>query len=75
MFAQNTDAANPSFTFEGQTLRGVILDGLPWFVAADVCRVLGLDTTKGTFKHLAKLDADERCYATRDSHPELFSGT
>lgn len=41
-------------------VRVVTLDGHPWFVAADVCRVLGLFLGKGAVRHLAKLGEDER---------------
>lgn len=46
------------------------IDGQPWFVAADVCRVLGLPTERGTFMHLKKLDADEKQPVT----PNLVGG-
>ncbi len=31
------------FDYEGQTVRTVMIDGDPWFVLADLCKVLGLD--------------------------------
>lgn len=39
----------------------VIMDdeGNPWFVAADVCRVLDLDLSGSTYNHLKKLREDE----------------
>lgn len=40
--------------------RHVIIDNEPWFVAADVCRALGLTLHKGTFMHLKKLHEDEK---------------
>jgi prophage antirepressor-like protein len=36
------------------------MDGRPWFVAADVCRVVGLPADKGTGRYLRRLAADER---------------
>lgn len=42
------------------TVRTVQIDGNPWFVAADVCRCLGLDYEKhGTGHYLARLLQDE----------------
>lgn len=34
------------FSFKGADVRTVMVDGEPWWVARDVCEVLGLDTTK-----------------------------
>lgn len=42
--------------------RVVELDGAPWFVAADVCDVLGFEkhpTNRTYVHHLRRLDADE----------------
>lgn len=39
------------------TVRAVTLDGEPWFVAADVCRALGLGNSSDVIK---RLDEDER---------------
>lgn len=47
-------------TFNGQTLRHVMIEGEPWFHATDVCRCLGLSVGGGTYHHLRKLDADEK---------------
>jgi len=49
-----------TFQFADQSLRTIDLDETPWFVAADVCRCLGLDLTKGTHKHLGRLGDDEK---------------
>ncbi|MFJ9839076.1 Bro-N domain-containing protein [Kitasatospora sp. NPDC101155] len=44
-----------SFPVTGQPIRVVMIDGKPWFVTADVCRILGrrnpTDTTKGLEAH------------------------
>ncbi|MFT0893073.1 Bro-N domain-containing protein [Pseudochelatococcus sp. G4_1912] len=40
------------------------IEGAPWFVAADVCRVLGMALEKGVSKYLNNLAADERRQAT-----------
>lgn len=45
------------FNFDEHAVRIVDRDGEPWFVAADVCRLLGLDNTT---EALRNLDADER---------------
>jgi prophage antirepressor-like protein len=46
----------------GATIRGVEIDGNPWFVAADFCRALDLAVgPDGSFRqHSRKLAADER---------------
>jgi len=38
----------------------VTLEGEPWFVAIDACRVLDLNVSKGTFMALTKLDQNEK---------------
>lgn len=45
------------FDFEEQAVRVVMRDGEPWFVAADICRVLDLGNPTET---LRRLDDDER---------------
>jgi prophage antirepressor-like protein len=55
--------ANASTTFN---VRMFQIDGAPWFVAADVCRVLGLNLEGGTTTHLKKLDVDERRPVPKD---------
>lgn len=45
------------FDFEGQVLRTLLVDGEPWFIAADVCRVL--EHTNPTVA-VGRLDDDER---------------
>ena len=53
------------FLFEGERLvRVVIRDGQPWFVASDVCRVLGIKNSRDA---LAKLDEDEKGVALTDT--------
>ncbi|WP_321946560.1 Bro-N domain-containing protein [Paraburkholderia sp. J10-1] len=53
------DLSSPdfSFSFEGHPIRGVKRDGEPWFVAADVCRAIGIGNPT---KALHALDADEQ---------------
>lgn len=50
------------FSFEGMAeVRVVKIDGEPWFVAADVCKVLGLSKVSMAIK---SLDADEKGVST-----------
>jgi len=51
---------NTVFGFNGMNLRTIDLDGQPWFVAADACRILGLSMYAGTQQHLSRLVSDER---------------
>ncbi len=59
------------FEFEGETqVRAVSINGEPWWVAADVCRVLGLKNPTNILA--TRVDPDERglyeIYATGKSH-------
>lgn len=45
------------FDFDGAAVRAVIRDGDPWFVAADVCRALGVQNVTQV---VDRLDEDER---------------
>lgn len=49
----------------GTTLRTMTIDGAPWFVAADACRILGLNMENGTKHHYRKLAADEQRKVSR----------
>lgn len=53
-----------NFNFNGNDLRTIEIEGAPWFVAADVCRCLGLGLKKGTFMHTRRLGADEQRLVT-----------
>lgn len=44
-----------NFNFESHEVRMVLIDGEPWFVAADVCLILDIDTTQ-----TRRLDEDEK---------------
>lgn len=48
-------------------VRAVTLEGEPWFVASDVCRVLGLEQTH---KALNRLDEDEVGRGIKIPHPQ-----
>jgi prophage antirepressor-like protein len=56
---------NKNFQFEDYQLRAVTKDGEPWFIAKDVCVVLGITNYRDT---LDKLDADERGVVLADTH-------
>ncbi|ENZ2346848.1 Bro-N domain-containing protein, partial [Salmonella enterica] len=45
------------FNFESHNIRTVIIENEPWFVAVDVCNVLGIQNPS---KALKALDDDER---------------
>ena len=51
----------------GGTFRTVTLDGQSWFVAADVCRTLGINARAGTSRATRHLHADERRMVARGS--------
>ena len=63
-------AVSTPLSFASNDVRVVTLEGEPWFVAADVCRCLGLDIVKGTGQHLSNLSADEK----RPVTPGLIRG-
>lgn len=52
------------FDFDGSALRVMDRAGEPWFVAADVCRVLSLDNNR---QAVANLDADEKGVIINDT--------
>lgn len=62
MQTPNTPAV---FNFDSHTVRTVIIEDQPWFVAADVCAALDLPDTH---KALGRLDDDEK---GRNSIPTL----
>lgn len=60
VLAPNT-APSSVFNFESHTVRIIMVDGEPWFVAADVCRALKLSNPS---KALLSLDDDEKMTLT-----------
>jgi prophage antirepressor-like protein len=50
------------FDFEGRAVRSTVIDGEPWFIAADICRVLGVQNPSDAVAKL--LDDDERGVAS-----------
>ncbi|ULH16011.1 Bro-N domain-containing protein [Deinococcus sp. KNUC1210] len=61
-----------TFNFEASPVRMVLVDGEPWFVAADVAEILSLGNVRSS---LALLDEDERGVHTVDTFggPQLLS--
>jgi len=51
------------FDFQGAQVRTVMKDGAPWFVAADVCRVLEILNTTDA---IGRLDDDERTLVSNE---------
>ncbi|MFP3354820.1 Bro-N domain-containing protein, partial [Pseudoalteromonas sp. SIMBA_153] len=45
------------FNYQNHDVRTVFQDGQPWFVAKDVCEILGI---KNATQAISKLDIDER---------------
>ena len=45
------------FNFESRKVRVVLIDGEPWWVAKDVCEILGLDNVSMA---LERLEEDEK---------------
>jgi Prophage antirepressor len=58
------------YCYEGRDVRTVSKNGEPWFMAADVCRVLELDNVS---QALARLDEDEK-YTTLISNESAATG-
>ncbi|MBF0250782.1 MAG: hypothetical protein HQL35_09175 [Alphaproteobacteria bacterium] len=52
------------FEFEGHAVRSTVIKGDPWFVAKDVCAVMGIANSR---KALLKLDEDEKGVTSRDT--------
>ena len=52
-----------------KAIRAVEIDGKPWFVAADVCKVLGLEGY--TSQHTQRLSSDEKLVISRAQNTRL----
>ena len=61
---QTTKSLERIFQFHNKQVRTVRVDGEPWFVAADVCRVLGLGNPSQAVSYL---DEDERCLISNEA--------
>ena len=59
------------FTYEGSELRTVLIDGAPWFVAADACRMLELRDTSSALK---MVDDDDKMTLRRSEGPHFPRG-
>jgi prophage antirepressor-like protein len=57
---------------EGFKVRATIIDGEPWFVAKDICDVLGLGNPS---KAIQTLDDDEKGVLTRANDPNQQLGS
>lgn len=59
MSVQRSEATEQmkTFTFDNAQVRTLLVDGEPWWVAADVCAALGINDTR---KSVGYLDEDER---------------
>lgn len=55
--AAETSSALTEFDFENHNVRTVLRDGQPWFIATDLCEILGIKNSRDT---LALLDDDEK---------------
>ncbi|MBB5411860.1 prophage antirepressor-like protein [Paraburkholderia sp. HC6.4b] len=53
-----------SFEFESYPMRVIVIDGEPWFVAADLCHVLKIANSRDA---LLKLDDDEKGVGLTDT--------
>ncbi len=51
-----------------------MIDGEPWFIAANVCKALGHDTTNGVYMFTKRLAQDEKQIVDRKNTPNLFRG-
>lgn len=64
-----THAAMTPFVFEGENVVRVIArDDVPWFVLADVCRVLGIGNPS---QAATRLDDDERATLTNNEGAKI----
>lgn len=57
-------SSQPVFSFGEHSVRVVVRDGEPWFVAADVCAVLGTKNHRESLRHL---DDDEKGVISNDT--------
>jgi anti-repressor protein len=44
------------FNFDGSPIRTVMIKGEPWFVAADVCEILGIENVGNALSRIKKDD-------------------
>ena len=53
-----------SFDFRDNTVRSVVIDNEPWFIAKDVCDILEVANSRDA---LSRLDDDEKGVASTDT--------
>jgi prophage antirepressor-like protein len=64
-----------TFNYLSNSVRVLIVDSQPWFIAVDVCQVLDLGTKRrGASNHTRRLAADELMMFTNENTPNLFVG-
>ena len=64
----------PKFRYKGHPLRAVRIDGVPWFLAGDLCRILGRDTSAGTAKALRSIKDEDQRLIRHSEVPAGFLG-
>ncbi|QTF82290.1 antirepressor [Gordonia phage ZiggyZoo] len=65
----NTDLM--PFNYEGNTVRTVVIDGEPWFVAADVARILGYRMASDMTRRLDEEDRGTRSVRTPSGEQDM----
>jgi hypothetical protein len=65
MHASGVSGVNEILVFQGRAVRMMVNNGEPWWVARDVCDVLGIRNSR---QALAYLDDDEKGVITTDTH-------
>lgn len=63
-FTVNTTSSVSHFVFDNTDVRVVMSGDTPWFVAADICRALGIENNRNA---ISRLDDDERGVRTVDT--------
>ena len=61
------------FNFEAQEVRTILKDGEPWFIAKDVCEILGLLNVSGSLKKLR--EKEKSILDNSDIHPMYIGMT
>ncbi|QMU22536.1 BRO family protein [Gordonia rubripertincta] len=64
-------AALAPFDYQGQTVRTVVIDGEPWFVAADVARILGYRMASDMTRRLDDEDRGTRSVRTPSGEQDM----
>jgi hypothetical protein len=64
----------PNFKYKGNPIRAVQSEGMVWFIAGDICKCLGRDTSAGAAKALRYIRPDDRCVLVHTALPAGFLG-